>query len=106
MNNVERNNMAAAIAQRGNIGLAAAKIKKMTARQKDIIQSLNEYLGLNLSESSRYVKNAVINVEIDGMTQQQLHAIENYGRQFGKFRVAPGGYKQISLIITSDKTAK
>ena len=92
--------------QFGSGGGGGAPGKKMTARQKDIIQSLNEYLGLNLSESSRYVKNAVINVEIDGMTQQQLHAIENYGRQFGKFRVEPGGYKQISLIITSDKTAK
>lgn len=85
---------------------APANGKALTSNQKDIIEGIENYLGLNLMASSAYVKNNVINIETDGLQQHNLHAIENYGTQFGKFKVEPGGYKKISLVLPKkDKEA-
>lgn len=85
---------------------APANGKALTSNQKHIIEGIENYLGLNLMASSSYVKNNVINIETDGLQQHNLHAIENYGTQFGKFKVEPGGYKKISLVLPKkDKEA-
>lgn len=85
---------------------APASGKALTSNQKDIIEGIENYLGLNLMASSAYVKNNVINIETDGLQQHNLHAIENYGTQFGKFKVEPGGHKKISLVLPKkDKEA-
>lgn len=85
---------------------APANGKALTSNQKHIIEGIENYLSLNLMASSAYVKNNVINIETDGLQQHNLHAIENYGTQFGKFKVEPGGYKKISLVLPKkDKEA-
>lgn len=72
--------------------------KALTSNQKAIVEGIEKYLGLKLSAS--YVKNNVINIETDGLQQHNLHAIENYGTQFGKFKAEPGGHKKISLVLS------
>lgn len=77
--------------------------KALTSNQKAIVEGIENYLGLKLNAA--YVKNNVINIETDGLQQHNLHAIENYGTQFGKFKAEPGGHKKISLVLTKQSTA-
>lgn len=77
--------------------------KALTSNQKAIVEGIENYLGLKLNAA--YVKNSVINIETDGLQQHNLHAIENYGTQFGKFKAEPGGHKKISLVLTKQSTA-
>lgn len=77
--------------------------KSLTSNQKAIVESIENYLGLKLN--AVYVKNNVINIETDGLQQHNLHAIENYGTQFGKFKTEPGGHKKISLVLSKQSPA-
>ena len=77
--------------------------KALTSNQKAIVEGIENYLGLKLNAS--YVKNNVINIETDGLQQHNLHAIENYGTQFGKFKAEPGGHKKISLVLSKQAPA-
>lgn len=77
--------------------------KALTSNQKAIVEGIENYLGLKLNAS--YVKNNVINIDTDGLQQHNLHAIENYGTQFGKFKAEPGGYKKISLVLSKQAPA-
>jgi hypothetical protein len=75
--------------------------KKLTVKQKTLVKKIEDYLGFKIKEDDvRYVKNKIINLYTTDFEQHQLHAIENYGKQFDLFRVEPGGASQISLIMT------
>ena len=77
--------------------------KALTSNQKAIVEGIENYLGLKLNAA--YVKNNVINIETDGLQQHNLHAIENYGTQFGKFKAEPGGHKKLSLVLSKQASA-
>lgn len=78
--------------------------KALTSQQAKLIDGIEKYLGLKLSGAA-YVKNNVVNIDTDGLQQHNLHAIENYGKQFGKFSMEPGGHKKFSLVMPK-QTAK
>lgn len=73
----------------------------LTAKQQAIVSGIESYLGLPPIEAYK-VKNNVITIEIGDLKQHQLHAIENYGTQFGYFKTEPGGAKKLSLIMPKD----
>lgn len=89
-----------AVAQEAKAATKPAK-GNLTAKQQAIVSGIESYLGLPPIEAYK-VKNNVITIEIGDLKQHQLHAIENYGTQFGYFKTEPGGAKKLSLIMPKD----
>ena len=79
--------------------------KPLTQKQKGLVSGIEEYLGLDLSGMASYVKQNVVALDISSLKQHQIHAIENYGRQFDYFKVEPNGYKKIALIMPKQNKA-
>lgn len=78
--------------------------KPLTAKQKIVVGGIEKYLGIDLSGTASYIKPSVVTLDISALNQQQIHAIENYGNQFGHFKVTPGGYKKLSLVMPKKPT--
>jgi len=77
----------------------------LTKRQSDTISQVENYLGISLVQGAEYVKNVVISLETRSLNQQQLNAIEGYGRHFGAYRVEPCGYRKVCLILIKSAQA-
>ena len=71
----------------------------LTAKQRGLMSGIEKYLGFGLMGDAFNVKRNIIGIETGSLSQQQIHAIESHGKQFGGYRVEPGGHKKINLIL-------
>ena len=73
---------------------------KITA--KSLPDYINNLTGVDISEhvEPRFGNRNMVNIHTVGLTAKQLNSIVEVANKYGKFKVVPGGSKQLSLIIT------
>lgn len=74
----------------------------LTIKQSETVGRVEQYLGFDLADQAEYVKNSVICLGVAHLNQQQIFAIEGFGRQFGAYRVEPCGHKKICMILEAN----
>ena len=76
-------------------------MKATTAKQNEILSRIESYNSIKISSEAFYVKNKVIGLWIDSISNSDIAKIERFGSQFGVFSVAAGGHNNINLILAS-----
>lgn len=80
-----------------------ASTKPLTKTQKELIQGMEKNLGLHLQDRAVPLTRADIVLDIDGLKQHEIHAIENYGRNHKKFTSEPGGVRGLTLSMPGSR---
>lgn len=80
-----------------------ASTKALTKKQQELVQAIEKNLGLELMGRAHQSKREIVGLDVDGLQQHQIHAIENYGTKHKKFRVEPNGVRTLALIMPESK---
>ena len=73
--------------------------KKITKKQKEIVDFIFHILNIDVSDKVSYIKNKVIKLDVSQINSDDLRNIEYVGIHYNRFSVVPGGYKAKALII-------